>query len=209
MSTKSKRKSTKPLGRWDHEGGDLPYIDSLYNSALRLTRHSQDAEDLLQETYLKAYKYYHRFQEGTNLRAWLFKIMKNTFINNYRRKKLRPAQSDFAEIEDAFESSIDEGLRFRFKNPEEEFLEGMLDEGVQKALDELPEDYRMVVLFADLEGFAYKEIASILDIPVGTVMSRLYRGRKRLENVLLAYARDHGYMRGMGEPSKMRSRAAS
>jgi len=188
------------------EAAAMPFLDALYNTALRMTRNPQDAEDLIQETYLKAYRHYDKFQPGTNLKAWLFKIMKNTFINEYRKRQLAPPASDFAEIEETFESEVsDEALR-QIKNPEEEALENVLDEDVQRALDGLPADYRMVVLLADVEGFAYREIAEILDIPVGTVMSRLYRGRKKLESDMLRYAREHGYLRDV-EPSKLKTRA--
>ena len=174
--------------KWDFDSLVMPYLDSLYNTAYRMTRSAEDAEDLVQETFFKAYKYYDKFEEGTNLKAWLFKILKNTFINNYRKKKLEPRSVDFAEIEDSFT--------------------GVLDDDVRKALESLPYDYRMVVILADLEDFSYKEIADILDCPVGTVMSRLYRGRKLLEKTLLKYARHHGYIRG-AEPTKMRTRPKS
>ncbi|HEV8629060.1 MAG TPA: sigma-70 family RNA polymerase sigma factor, partial [Thermoanaerobaculia bacterium] len=174
--------------------------------AYRMARNAQDAEDLVQETYLKAYKYYDKFEEGTNLKAWLFKILKNTFINSYRKKQQAPPKADFADIEESFESIVRNDGGQQSLNPEEELLEKVLDEDVQHAIEELPHDYRMVVLLADLEGFSYKEIADILEIPVGTVMSRLYRGRRLLEEALLKYAREHGYIRGEGEPVKMRSR---
>jgi RNA polymerase sigma-70 factor (ECF subfamily) len=193
---------------WDFEAAAMPFVDALYNTAYRMTRNSEDAEDLVQETYLKAYRYYDKFEEGTNFKAWLFKIMKNTFINNYRKKQQAPALSDFAEIEESFETQVNEDTARQTKNPEEELLENVLDEDVQKALDKLPPDYRMVVLLADLEGFSYKEIAEILEVPVGTVMSRLYRGRRLMETAMLEFARDHGYLRE-GEPTKMRSRSAS
>ena len=184
----------------------MPFVDSLYNTAYRMARNPQDAEDLVQETYLKAYKYYDKFQEGTNFKAWLFKILKNTFINRYRKKQAQPTQSAFSDIEDAFETQLSEEGREKIPSPEEKLLEEVLDEDVQRALDELPTDYRMVVLLADLESFSYKEIAEILDIPVGTVMSRLYRGRRQLEEAMLTYARDHGYLRDGEDPAKMRSR---
>jgi RNA polymerase sigma-70 factor (ECF subfamily) len=195
---------TEQRSSWDFEAVAMPYVDSLYNTAYRMTRNAADAEDLVQETYLKAYRHYDKFEEGTNLKAWLFKILKNTFINSYRRKQQEPPKNDFSDIEDSFESQVSEEAQ-RSLNPEDELLENVLDEDVQRALDDLPADYRMVILLADLEGFSYKEIAQILDVPVGTVMSRLYRGRRMLERAMLEYAREHGYLRS-GEPAKMRSR---
>jgi RNA polymerase sigma-70 factor (ECF subfamily) len=190
---------------WDFNSQVMPFVDSLYNTAYRMTRSAEDAEDLVQETFFKAYKYYDKFEEGTNLKAWLFKILKNTFINNYRKRKLEPRSVDFAEIEDSFERIVRRDSSEQPADPESEFFSGVLDDDVKKALESLPYDYRMVVILADLEDFSYKEIAEILDCPVGTVMSRLYRGRKLLEKALLKYARKNGYIRG-AEPTKMRTR---
>src|SRR5262252_10221812 len=206
-------KTSEPLGEtpkpettaWDFDSQTMPYVDSLYNTAYRMTGNSQDAEDLVQETFFKAYKYYDKFEEGTNLKAWLFKILKNTFINNYRKKKLEPRSVDFAEIEDSFERIVRRDNSEQPSDPEAEFFTGVLDDDVRKALESLPYDYRMVVILADLEDFSYKELTEILDCPVGTGMWRLYRGRKLLKKALLKYARKHGYIRG-GEPTKMRTR---
>jgi RNA polymerase sigma-70 factor (ECF subfamily) len=193
---------------WNFEAAAMPFLDSLYNTAYRMARNAEDAEDLVQETYLKAYKYYDRFQEGTNFKAWLFKILKNTFINAYRKKQKTPRQGDFAEIEDSFEIQVSDEVRNRHKNPEDLALEGVIDADIARAIRSLPPDYRMAVLLADLEDLSYKEIAGVLEVPVGTVMSRLYRGRKLLEAALLRYARERGYLRN-GEPTKMRSRPKS
>lgn len=182
----------------------MPFLDSLYNTAYRMSRNAEDAEDLVQETFLKGYRSYSQFTPGTNLKAWLFRILKNTFINEYRRKQAAPYKSDFAEIEDAFESQLAPEAAGQMKNPEQEALENSFDENVQRALDLLPADYRMAVLLADIEGFSYREIAEILEIPVGTVMSRLYRGRKLLEEAMLRYAQEHGYMRAGTEPVRRR-----
>ena len=120
---------------WNFEAAAMPFVDSLYNTAYRMTRNAEDAEDLVQETYLKAYKYYDKFEEGTNFKAWLFKIMKNTFINNYRKKQLAPTLIDFAEIEESFENQVSQNNARQIKNPEEELLQNILDEDVQQALD--------------------------------------------------------------------------
>ena len=193
-------------GGWNFEAEVLPFMDSLYSTAYRMSRNRQDAEDLLQETYLRAYKYYDKFQEGTNFKAWLFKILKNTFINRYRKRQRQPLKNSFDEIEGSFESKLLESpLTARGATPEEELMVDALDQDVQQALEALPEDYRTAVELADLQGLSYREIADQLDIPLGTVMSRLYRGRRKLEAVLLEYAREHGYIRSR-EPRKMRSR---
>ncbi|HPR63513.1 MAG TPA: sigma-70 family RNA polymerase sigma factor [Thermoanaerobaculia bacterium] len=188
--------------KWDFEANVLPYVDSLYSTAYRLTRNQEDAEDLVQEAYYKAYRYYDKFEEGTNFKAWLFKILKNTFINEYRKRKSTPQNVEFGEIEESLESLIKGEPS---SNPELEFLETLVDEDVQNALGNLPDEYRLVVLLADIEDFSYKEIAQILEVPLGTVMSRLYRGRKMLEKTLLDFARHHGYLRDR-EPAKLRDK---
>jgi RNA polymerase sigma-70 factor (ECF subfamily) len=203
--TESQRQIDAP----EFERQAMPFLESLYNTALRLTRNPQDAEDLVQETFLRAYRAFHQYTPGTNLKAWLFRILKNAFINEYRKRKATPAQEDFAGIEDAFESKIDRDRVVSIKNPEEEALEKSIDEGVQQALESLPTDYRMVIVLADLEGFSYTEIAEILEVPIGTVMSRLYRGRKLLEEELLRYARDRNYLAADAEPNRRRGRAGA
>jgi RNA polymerase sigma-70 factor (ECF subfamily) len=205
VDSRTENASGADPGGWDFEAAALPHLDALYNMAYRLTRNTEDAEDLIQETFFKAYKYYDKFEEGTNLKAWLFRIMKNSFINGYRKRQSQPPESAFSEIEELFETQLSDEAG-QIKNPEEEMLESVLDEDIQKALDSLRDDYRMVILLVDLEGFSYKEAAEILEVPVGTVMSRLYRGRRILEKVLLSYAQSHGYVRG--EPQKMRGGAA-
>jgi len=180
--------------KWDFTTGKLPYRDQLYKSALRMTRSVEDAEDLIQETYLKAYKYYARFSEGTNFKAWLFKIMKNTFINSYRKKKLQPPKVDFDEIQEGLEETLMDKALNSLIDPESSLTAIDMDHEVREALLSLPHDYKMVVLLADLEGFAYKEIAEILAVPVGTVMSRLYRGRRMLEKALLSFGCRYNYV---------------
>jgi RNA polymerase sigma-70 factor (ECF subfamily) len=180
--------------KWDFTSGALPYRDQLFKSALRMTRSVEDAEDLIQETYLKAYKYYARFAEGTNFKAWLFKIMKNTFINSYRKKKLQPPKVDFDDVQEGLEETLLDAAQVSSRDPEAGAISTEMDHEVRQTLVELPHDYKMVVLLADLEGFSYKEIADILEVPVGTVMSRLYRGRRMLERTLLKYGRRYNYI---------------
>jgi len=169
----------------------MPFMDALYTAAMRLTHNSADAEDLVQETYLKAYRAYGSFEEGTNLRAWLYRILTNTFINNYRSKKRRPDETDIDEIEDLYLYRRLGGLEAAAagRSAEEELLDWFTDAEVKEAVEALPEQFRMAVLLSDVEGFSYKEIAEILDIPIGTVMSRLHRGRKALQRQLYEFAR--------------------
>lgn len=196
--------ATADIRMWDFTTGTLPFRDQLYKSALRLTRSVEDAEDLIQETYLKAFKYYSKFSEGTNFKAWLFKIMKNTFINSYRKKKLQPYRVDFEDLQEGLEQSLLDRGENHNPDPESEFIFSEMDTEIRDALLKLPHDYKMVILLADLEGFAYREIADILEIPVGTVMSRLYRGRKMLERALLSFGTRYNYLQSV--PEKLRDR---
>jgi RNA polymerase sigma-70 factor (ECF subfamily) len=169
----------------------MPLMDGLYSAALRMTRNPADAEDLVQETYLKAYRAFHTFQEGTNLKAWLYRILTNTYINTYRAKKRRPDETDLDEVEDLYLYRRLGGLEGATagRSAEDELLDQLTDSEVKDALEALPEQFRMAVLLADVEGFAYKEIAEILDIPIGTVMSRLHRGRKAMQKQLYEFGR--------------------
>jgi RNA polymerase sigma-70 factor (ECF subfamily) len=178
----------------------MPYMDQLYSHALRMTRNAADAEDLVQETYLKAYRGFGGFQEGTNLRAWLFRILTNNYINTYRKKQRRPEESDLADLEDMFMYRRLGGAQAAelARSAEDELFEHLTDSEVKDAIEALPEQYRDAVLLADVEGFAYKEIAEILDVPIGTVMSRLHRGRKRLQQQLYEFGRRRGLV---SEPS--------
>ncbi len=203
ISVKPKNRPAPALAL-DFERDVFPFVDSLYSTAYRLVMNHQDAEDLVQETCLKAFKYHDKFEMGTNLRAWLFKILKNTFINNYRKKKATPQQVDFAGIEESMESLIPDHTRTA-ADPESLLFAGLLDDQVEGALNDLPEEYHMVVVLADIEGKSYKEIAQIMHIPLGTVMSRLYRGRKMLEEALLDYGIRKGYLRH-GPPAKIRKK---
>lgn len=170
----------------------LPMLPSLYGAALRMTRNPQDAEDLLQETYLRAYRGFARFEEGTNLRAWLYRILTNTFINAYRKRQREPVTvpvDDETSDWYLYDRLGDSGAEV---SAEAEVLEKIPDEDVQRALEELPEGFRMAVLLADVEGFSYREIADIMDVPIGTVMSRLHRGRKALQKALWETVRERG-----------------
>ncbi len=172
------------------------YMDALYGAALRMTRNTADAEDLLQETFLKAYRGFGTFQEGTNLKAWLYRILTNTFINRYRAKQRRPDESGLDDIEDLYLyrriGALEGGTTG--KSAEEEVLERFTDTDVKEAIESLPEQFRIAVLLSDVEGFSYKEISDIVGVPLGTVMSRLHRGRKALQKALV----EVGMRRGLG-----------
>lgn len=174
----------------------MQYAPQLYSAALRMTRRPADAEDLVQETFLKAYRSFGTFEEGSNLRAWLYRILTNTYINMYRAKQRRPQESDLGDVEDLYLyrriGSIEAAAASR--SAEDQLFDLFTDDEVKQALEGLPENFRLPVLLADVEGFSYKEIAEMLDIPIGTVMSRLHRGRKGMQRALVDFARERGLL---------------
>lgn len=179
-------------GRFEREA--LPLLSGMYSTAFRLTRNAADAEDLVQETYLRAYRGFHQFQEGTNLKAWLYRILMNTFINSYRKKQREPQTISDDEVDDWYLYSKMAERRAE-PSAEASVIEGLPDEDVQEALSSLPEQFRVAVLLADVEGFSYREIAEITGVPIGTVMSRLHRGRRALEKRLWNVVRERGLVR--------------
>ena len=170
----------------------VPHKDALYNYALKIVRNSDDAQDLVQDTYYKAYKNYHQFQGGTNSKAWMFMILKNTFINNYRKLKREPSKVDYDEIEDIYENIKSE--QSKDNNLDLDFYNNLFDDDLSSALAKLPEKMKEVFLLCDLEGYSYEEISEIVDIPIGTVRSRLHRARKLLQDELFGYAKVNGYL---------------
>ena len=186
----------------------MPYADSLYGTALRLTRNPADAQDLVQEVYYKAFRSIKQFEAGTNLRAWLFKILMNTHISQYRKTSKDPAKTAYDDVgEFSLYGQVHDRAASISETPEG-ILERFLDEDIRKAIDRLPDTFREVVMLIDIEGFSYKEAAEILDIPVGTIMSRLFRSRKILQKVLWEYALEYGYVSGAA-PSSVNSKGST
>ena len=173
----------------------LPYMDAVYNTALRLTRNMLDAEDLVQDVYLRAFRFFDKFQEGTNFKAWIFKILTNTYINRYRQKVREPRQVEFEKIEYAYgedPKTRDEKYETRF---DENLYRELFEDDIRDALDKLSYEFRAVILLCDIEGFSYKEIAKIIGTPIGTVMSRLSRARQHLQKQLAEFAKREGYIK--------------
>lgn len=195
----SPRKSRKEEEAFEEEA--LEHMSSLYSAALRFTRHERDAEDLVQDTMLKAFRFFHRYERNTNIKAWLFKILYNIFVNKYRQKNRE--RSVFMEMEQEanLKKVYSQEILRQSREPEAEFFSQMLSDEVKHALDTLPGEFRMVVVLADLQGFSYKEIANIMECPIGTVMSRLYRGRRMLQEVLYDYAVQEGIIKPTQEAS--------
>jgi RNA polymerase sigma-70 factor (ECF subfamily) len=178
--------------RREFEETALPHLDSLFNAALKMARDPAEAEDLVQDTFVRAYRFFSRYERGSNCKAWLFTILKNTFINRYRKARSQPEAVAFETIEGHSEGAIDEAHEPPSRSPEEVVADTRLGEAVRGALDTLPADYRMVVLLSMVEGYTYKEIASIMSCPIGTVMSRLFRARQVLQASLASHARERG-----------------
>lgn len=176
----------------DFEREAVPHMDSLYNFALKMTGDSDDASDLIQETYLKAFRFFDKFEKGTNCKAWLFRIMKNTYINIYRKGAKEPDKVDYEDVENFYENI--KASNTDSAHLEKDIYDNLLDDELSEAVTSLPEDFRTVVILADIEGYTYEEIADFIDVPVGTVRSRLHRARKMLFTKLYDYAGQKGYI---------------
>lgn len=175
----------------DFEEEIIPHLDAMYNFALRLTSDPSDAEDLVQDTIVKAFRFFDSYEKGTNAKAWLFRILKNSYINNYRKQSKKPSQVDYDEVATFYETIRAE--RTDTSDLEDKMFRELIDDDISNALDELPEDFRTVVLLCDVEGFTYEEISNMLDVPIGTIRSRLHRGRNLLKSQLMEYAKQRGY----------------
>ncbi|AMB57884.1 RNA polymerase subunit sigma [Microterricola viridarii] len=196
MSTESPGAETPPADHLDlsalFEEQALPFIDQLYGAALRMTKNPSDAQDLVQETFVKAFAAFKQFEQGTNLKAWLYRILTNTFINTYRKKQREPFQGTIDELEDWQLGGAESRTASASRSAEAEAIDHLPDSAVKDALQSLPEDFRLAVYFADVEGFSYQEIADMMKTPIGTVMSRLHRGRRMLREMLAGYAQEQG-----------------
>jgi RNA polymerase sigma-70 factor (ECF subfamily) len=171
----------------------IPHMDAIYNYALRMTGDEDDADDLVQETFMKAFRFFDKFEKGTNCKAWLFRIMKNSFINDYRKHTKEPNKVDYDDVQNFYENIKSDEVES--KHYELDAFSDLLDDDISKAIEKLPEDFRTVIILNDIEGFTYEEIADFVDIPVGTVRSRLHRARKMLYVQLFDYAKEKGFMR--------------
>ncbi len=192
LFNKAFAKNRLPADHEDFEREAIPHMDILYNYALRMTSNADDADDLVQETYLKAYRFWDKYQKGTNIRAWLFRIMKNSYINRYRKETKEPDTVDYNDIQNFYKT-----IRYASADPndlEEKIFGGLLSDDVARAIESLPEDFRTVVILCDIEGLSYDEIAEFVDCPIGTIRSRLHRGRKMLRVKLFSYAKEHGFV---------------
>jgi RNA polymerase sigma-70 factor (ECF subfamily) len=182
----------QPAHHEDFEREAIPHMDILYNYALRMTSNPDDANDLVQETFLKAFRFWKQYEKGTNIRAWLFRIMKNSYINRYRKETKEPDTVDYEDIQNFYKN-----VRYASSDPndlEEKIFGGLLEDDVARALEFLPEDFRTVVILCDIEGLSYEEIAEFVDCPIGTIRSRLHRGRKMLREKLFTYAKKRGFV---------------
>lgn len=200
VMTENQSTDTMPSGaeteaerRARFEADALQYVDQLYSAALRMARNPSDAEDLVQEAYTKAYSSFHQYKPGTNLKAWLYRILTNTYINLYRKRQREPLRTGTDQVEDWQMAQAAEHTSSGLRSAETEALDHLPDSDVKSALQSIPEEFRLAVYFADVEGYSYKEVAEILDVPMGTVMSRLHRGRRQLRDLLADYALERGF----------------
>ena len=195
MTFRSPAQSSQSEIRAKHEEFQreaVPHMNILHNYALRMTGNSDDAKDLVQETFLKAYRFWDKYEKGTNIRAWLFRIMKNSYINRYRKETKEPNTVDYEDIQNFYNS-----IRLESSDPndlQEKIFGGLLEDDVARAIESLPDDFRTVVILCDIEGLTYEEIAEFVDCPIGTIRSRLHRGRKMLRSKLFSYAKKHGFV---------------